>query len=86
MFSVIAAGHALNFSMAGIILLIILFQGSITFTESITLAKYPEYRDYQITTPGTLCTSVALESLCYIVHMQKTCTRFIYSKYKQLSN
>ena len=31
----------------GAILLVLLFQGSTRFTESITLKKYPAYADYQ---------------------------------------
>jgi steroid 5-alpha reductase family enzyme len=37
-------------SILGPLLLTLLFQGSTTLTESITLGKYPEYKQYQATT------------------------------------
>ncbi len=45
-FGVIAAG-ALTWTIAGAVLLTLLFVGSTIFTESITRARYPEYADYQ---------------------------------------
>lgn len=39
--------QSLNYSIIGPILLTLLFQGSSTFTESITISKYPEYKVYQ---------------------------------------
>jgi steroid 5-alpha reductase family enzyme len=36
-----------NWTVSGCVQLILLFQGSMTFGESITLSKYPEYRFYQ---------------------------------------
>jgi steroid 5-alpha reductase family enzyme len=47
LFSVIATGHAINWSMAGSLLLLILFQGSANFSENISAGKYPDYKDYQ---------------------------------------
>jgi steroid 5-alpha reductase family enzyme len=49
-FSIAASGVWLNWSIAGAILLTLLFQGSTRFTEELTLSKYPAYRDYQQTT------------------------------------
>lgn len=46
-FSVIASGQWLNWSIAGCLLLIVLFQGSSNFSEEISAEKYPEYGDYQ---------------------------------------
>jgi steroid 5-alpha reductase family enzyme len=43
---VIAAG-ALTWTVAGAMLLTVLFVGSTIFTESITRSRYPEYADYQ---------------------------------------
>jgi steroid 5-alpha reductase family enzyme len=40
----------LNWTCLGCIQLILLFQGSMTFGESITLSKYPAYAEYQKTT------------------------------------
>jgi steroid 5-alpha reductase family enzyme len=45
-FGVIAAG-ALTWTVAGAMLLTVLFVGSTIFTESITRSRYPEYADYQ---------------------------------------
>lgn len=48
----IAAGHAvINPSIVGPLLLTALFHGSTEFTEQLSRAKYPEYGDYQRTTP-----------------------------------
>jgi steroid 5-alpha reductase family enzyme len=46
-FSVAATGKILNWTLAGSILLILLFLGSSSFTEKISAGKYPEYSDYQ---------------------------------------
>ena len=40
-----------NFTILGSILLILLFQGSMQFSESITLSKYKEYKTYKNKTP-----------------------------------
>lgn len=50
LFSVAATGR-LNWSMAGCLLLILLFQGSADLKESICLGKYPAYSDYLRRTP-----------------------------------
>jgi steroid 5-alpha reductase family enzyme len=49
-FGVAASGSILQWTALGAILLILLFVGSTTFTESITRSKYPEYAEYQATT------------------------------------
>jgi steroid 5-alpha reductase family enzyme len=46
LFSVIATGTWINWSLAGAVLLVILFQGSADFSENISLEKYPLYKDY----------------------------------------
>jgi steroid 5-alpha reductase family enzyme len=46
-FGAIAAGAVLNWTIAGAVLLTLLFIGSTRFTESISLSRYPEYADYQ---------------------------------------
>ncbi len=46
-FSVAATGVWFNWSIAGCLLLVILFQGSSDFSESISAEKYPGYKDYQ---------------------------------------
>jgi steroid 5-alpha reductase family enzyme len=50
-FSVAATGEWLNWSIMGAILLVLLFWGSSTFSESISAGKYPEYSDYQRQVP-----------------------------------
>lgn len=47
LFSVAATGKWVNWSIAGALLLIILFQGSSDFSEKISAQKYPEYKEYQ---------------------------------------
>ena len=47
LFSVAATGRWLDGSIAGALLLTLLFQGSTALTEQITLDKYPAYADYQ---------------------------------------
>lgn len=46
LFSVVATGRWLNWSMAGAVLLLLLFQGSADFSEGISQEKYPGYKDY----------------------------------------
>ena len=46
-FSVRASGRYLLWTIAGPVLLTLLFAGSTRFTERISAAKYPEYADYQ---------------------------------------
>ncbi|HRI01528.1 MAG TPA: DUF1295 domain-containing protein [Saprospiraceae bacterium] len=44
-----ASGQWLNWSITGLILLVLLFQGSANFSEEISASKYPEYQNYQKT-------------------------------------
>jgi len=53
-FSVAASGVWLHWSIAGAVLLTLLFQGSTGFTERLTLRRYPAYAEYQRTTPRLL--------------------------------
>ncbi len=53
-FSVAASGQWINWSVAGALLLIILFRGSSTFSEEISAGKYPAYRHYQEEVPRFL--------------------------------
>lgn len=53
-FSVSATGLWLNWSVIGAILLILLFFGSSNFSESISMTKYPSYREYREKTPRFL--------------------------------
>lgn len=46
-FGVAASGQWLNWSIIGCLLLLVLFQGSANFSESISAEKYPEYNAYQ---------------------------------------
>lgn len=50
-FSVAATGRYINWSIAGCVLLMLLFLGSSDFSEKISASKYPEYRAYQSSTP-----------------------------------
>lgn len=47
LFSVAATGRWLNWSLAGTILLMLLFIGSSDFSEKISAGKYPGYAEYQ---------------------------------------
>ena len=47
LFSVSATGRWLNWSIAGCLLLMLLFQGSSDFSEAISAEKYPGYKEYQ---------------------------------------
>ena len=47
LFSVHITGSWINWSIAGCVLLIILFKGSSDFSEEITESKYPEYKSYK---------------------------------------
>lgn len=47
LFSVMATGMWLNWSVMGAILLMLLFFGSSNFSESISATKYPEYQEYR---------------------------------------
>lgn len=46
-FSIIATGHWINWSVAGALLLLLLFKGSSDFSEGISAEKYPLYKKYQ---------------------------------------
>lgn len=50
-FSVAATGSWANWSVAGTILLVLLFFGSSNFSEAISAEKYPEYKEYQKKVP-----------------------------------
>ncbi len=54
LFSVAATGRWLNWSLAGSILLMLLFLGSSDFSEKISAGKYPGYADYQRRVPRFL--------------------------------
>lgn len=47
LFSVIATGHWINWSIAGALLLVLLFKGSSDFSEEISTKKYPLYARYK---------------------------------------
>lgn len=47
LFSVVATGEWINWTIAGAVLLIILFKGSSDFSEEISAKKYPKYSEYQ---------------------------------------
>lgn len=46
LFSVAATGAWINWSIAGCLLLVTLFQGSSDFSEAISVEKYPNYKRY----------------------------------------
>jgi steroid 5-alpha reductase family enzyme len=46
-FGVVATGTLVNWSMAGTLLLLLLFQGSSNFSEEVSAGKYPDYNAYQ---------------------------------------
>jgi len=54
LFSVAASGQGFNWSIAGCLLLVVLFQGSSNFSEEISAGKYPGYADYQKKVPRFL--------------------------------
>ncbi|MCB9565771.1 MAG: DUF1295 domain-containing protein [Myxococcales bacterium] len=54
LFSVGAGAGWLNPAIVGPLLLTALFQGSTAFTEELSLRKYPEYAEYQRSTPRLL--------------------------------
>jgi steroid 5-alpha reductase family enzyme len=51
LFSVAASGAWFNWSIAGCLLLVVLFQGSSSFSEEISAGKYPGYAGYQKQVP-----------------------------------
>ena len=50
-FSIVATGNWINWSIAGCLLLVILFKGSSDFSEEISAEKYPAYQSYQKAVP-----------------------------------
>lgn len=50
----VASGSVLQWTLAGPVLLTVLFVGSTRLTERISLSKYPEYADYQRTTSAVI--------------------------------
>lgn len=54
LFAVVAAHTVVLWTIAGPVLLTLLFVGSTRFTESITLGRYPEYADYQRATSAVI--------------------------------
>jgi steroid 5-alpha reductase family enzyme len=54
LFALAGGGGAFHWTIAGAAVLTCLFQGSTTFTEKLTLAKYPSYAKYQRTTSRLL--------------------------------
>ena len=54
LFAVAATGQWLHWSGLGIILLVMVFVGSIWLTESVSAEKYPGYADYKSSTPMLL--------------------------------
>lgn len=51
LFSVVATGQWLNWSITGAVLLILLFRGSSDFSEGISAKRYPKYTTYQENVP-----------------------------------
>ena len=51
LFSVAATGRWINWSMAGCLLLLVLFQSSSDFSENISSKKYPGYEDFKKRVP-----------------------------------
>lgn len=51
LFAIAATGEILNWSALGFIVLTGIFFGSSRMTETISLSRYPSYREYQATTP-----------------------------------
>jgi steroid 5-alpha reductase family enzyme len=53
-FGAVAAGSVLQWTVAGIVLLLAVFVGSTRFTEAITASKYPEYAEFQKSTSAVI--------------------------------
>ncbi len=53
-FGALAAGSVLQWTVVGIVLLLAVFIGSTSFTEAISLSKYPEYAEYQASTSAVI--------------------------------
>ncbi len=54
LFGAVAAGTLAVWTVAGAVLLTVLFIGSTVFTEQISLSKYPEYAEYQRSTSAVV--------------------------------
>jgi steroid 5-alpha reductase family enzyme len=54
LFSVSATGTLVNWSIAGCLLLVLLFKGSSDFSEEISSSKYPDYKEYMKQVPRFL--------------------------------
>jgi steroid 5-alpha reductase family enzyme len=54
LFGVTASGKWINLTLAGPVLLVLLFQGSSAFVEKISCKKYPGYSSYKKMTPRFL--------------------------------
>jgi steroid 5-alpha reductase family enzyme len=54
LFGAVAAGSVLQWTVAGIVLLLAVFLGSTNFTETISKAKYPEYAEFQRATSAVI--------------------------------
>ena len=54
LFAIAAGGALLQWSIAGAIVLNLLFLGSTRLTETITLERYPSYREYQQRVPALI--------------------------------
>jgi steroid 5-alpha reductase family enzyme len=54
LFSVTSGKQWFNWSIVGCLLLMVLFQGSSSFSEEISSEKYPEYKEYQKRVPRFL--------------------------------
>ena len=54
LFAIASTGTLLHWSVSGAIVLNLLFLGSTQLTETITLEKYPSYRDYQERVPALI--------------------------------
>lgn len=50
-FSITATGFWINWTIAGCLLLVLLFKGSSDFSEKISAEKYPDYKEYQKKVP-----------------------------------
>ena len=53
-FGAVAAGSVLQWTVAGVVLLLAVFIGSTNFTESITKSRYPEYAEFQKSTSAVI--------------------------------
>ena len=54
LFSVAVSGAWINWTIVGTVLLTLLFQGSTSMTENLSVKKYPQYVEYQRSTSRLL--------------------------------